>query len=114
MVERLGPKSLFKAIVQPRRRVKGHLFYLRIFDTVDCGSLFRWDARYIVPANESTVIRITRVHEIIRVTPKTQLQLVEKGDTLILNNWRMLHGRGEIPFHCSSRRTEPAYLEELR
>ena len=35
------------------------------------------------------------------------------GDTVILDNWRMLHGRSAVPEKYSDRMLQRAYLEEL-
>ena len=41
------------------------------------------------------------------------LQLQKSGDCLIINNWKMLHGRSEINKESLNRLYERIYLSEL-
>jgi len=44
---------------------------------------------------------------VIRVT------LTSPGDTLVIDNWRMLHGRSAVPRDGLQRHVERAYLGKL-
>lgn len=44
--------------------------------------------------------------------PKTHV-LLNKGDTLLLDNWRVLHGRTAVPSSTSSRKIHRLYLSSL-
>ncbi|WP_189666890.1 TauD/TfdA family dioxygenase [Pseudomonas amygdali] len=39
--------------------------------------------------------------------------LCNPGDTLIVDNWRMLHGRSAVPTSAMRRQLERIYISEL-
>jgi L-asparagine oxygenase len=47
-----------------------------------------------------------------RATPDEHY-LISSGDTLILDNWRVLHGRAPVPDTAAQRHIERVYLSSL-
>ncbi|MCC6263340.1 MAG: TauD/TfdA family dioxygenase [Bryobacterales bacterium] len=43
----------------------------------------------------------------------TQIPLFRPGDTILIDNWQVLHGRSAIPVSCTGRRVERVYLSEV-
>jgi alpha-ketoglutarate-dependent taurine dioxygenase len=110
-----GIEGIFsRALVRPRRPIEGSLPLLRLYDRQqgDHG-LLRWDEVFIRPASRAGEIGIERLRERLAKLEPIQILLVNEGDTLIVDNWRMLHGRAPIPRGCEGRVLERAYLEEL-
>ena len=107
-------KSLKRALVRPRRPVKHNRLLLRLLSwRADGCELFRWGSLFIVPAtNESQDICETVVERLASIEPK-EVWLENPGDTLIIDNWRMLHGRSEVSKDDEVRRVERAYFGDL-
>lgn len=42
-----------------------------------------------------------------------KILLNQPGDTLLIDNWQMLHGRGEVLAQGTIRRIERVYLSEI-
>ncbi len=91
IVREADENVLARALVQPRRPVKGRLPLLRIFQPSEGFGLVRWDDKFFRPASRAG----------------------EHGDTIVINNWRMLHARSPVPPACEGRILERAYLEQL-
>lgn len=72
---------------------------------------FRWDSLFLVPMNDGA----RQVGQALRHSEATSLNvcLATPGDTLVLDNWRYLHGRSAVASGQSPRRLERAYLARL-
>jgi L-asparagine oxygenase len=53
------------------------------------------------------------VLDLLKDTPCIAVALREPGDTLIVDNWRLLHGRSRITFDATARVLKRAYLRVL-
>ena len=87
----VGTNTLRRALARPRRvRPTDALCLLPLaFNVDDVGGL-RWDPLFLVPMNEAA----WQVAELMRtqVTHLSEdLTMVERGDTIIIDNWRILH-----------------------
>ena len=115
-VQAIGAQSFAHAIFRPRRPPRGAALSLLPM-TLRSASVhgMRWDPIFIKPMNThaSTVARKMksrcwwedRVHSV----PLTQF-----GDTLLIDNWRCLHGRSEVPPPLIGRKLERVYLSEIK
>lgn len=114
LIKEIGEDVLFNALVQPRRHVNGMLPLLRLYEknSHDVG-LFRWDEKFIRPASQAGAIGMSCVKGCLLENDKTRIKLMSHGDVLIIDNWRMLHGRSAIPLNCLERTIERTYLEAL-
>ena len=109
----LGARTLGRALVRPRRRGPNTaLCLLPLVFFSDGVYAFRWDSLFLVPMNEAA-------HQVAKLM-RTQawhlseaLTLAESGDTLIVDNWRVLHGRSKVPLADIDRRLERVYLSEI-
>ena len=73
----------------------------------------RWDPLFIIPLNMSA-----KACAGILSTPefrarRIEISLSEEGDTLLIDNWKTLHGRSAVPEDAKSRLIERVYLEEI-
>lgn len=114
IVSGVGASTLRRALVRPRRPVKGGRPLLRLYDEVGSEALLRWDQTFIKPASGAGREGFARVMAALEYVEPVSIPLVERGDTLIINNWRMLHARAAVPEGCEDRLLERAYLEGVR
>lgn len=115
VVSTLGLTTLRRALVRPRYRGRNgkHCLLPVVLPTTD-GLGLRWDPLFLVPMNEAG----HRVAEAMSANTWDHSQLVattlsSPGDTLILDNWRFLHGRSSVPANGMGRTLERVYLSEL-
>lgn len=73
-------------------------------------SLFRWDKTYIVPASPAGKAGIAAVINTLKEINMVKIILENKFDTLLIDNWRMLHGRSAVPDGSDDRIIERVYL----
>lgn len=114
ILEAIGREPLRRTLVRPRRPLNGQRQLLRLLDSVGDGrSLIRWDFLYIRPAGDFSNTVYTEVVSWLRNATPEALSLVTPGDTLVIDNWRMLHGRSHITTHAQNRLVERMYLGDL-
>jgi hypothetical protein len=109
IVNKLGTRVLERALVKPRRPINGKIRLMRIFQS-GTPSLFRWDETFIVPASPAGSIGVSAVINALKETNITNVVLENTSDTLLIDNWRMLHGRSAIPDGGDGRIIERVYL----
>lgn len=115
IISELGMETLRMAVVQPRRPMRNGMQLLRLLERCDGPPhfLLRWDSVYLRPSSIVGVNACEAVRRFLsRVTP-TETTLVHPGDTLIVDNWRCLHGRAAATDGASGRRIERVYLKGL-
>lgn len=104
---------LGRAIFKPRRPRDGALALLRLCEPADNGHRLRWDEVFLKPASKIGDIARLRVQEWLATCEPTPISLTNVCDTLLIDNWRMLHARSPIPAGREGRAIERVYLEEL-
>lgn len=74
----------------------------------------RWDSLFLVPMNEAAK-RVNRFMASYSWDNKclNYVYLSQPGDTLIIDNWRMLHGRSAVQQSEKDRLLERAYLSDI-
>jgi hypothetical protein len=113
-VESIDHNILSRALVRPRRPIDGSLPLLRLYDQQQGHRGFlRWDEVFICPASRAGELGVQKLAECLARSVPIKISLANQGDTLILDNWRMLHGRSPVPSACQGRVLERAYLEKL-
>lgn len=113
LIQRIGPGRLSRALVRPRRPRNGRISLLRLYQKGEAEGLLRWDSKFIAPSGSAGTEAYAEMQAAIAETTPIRIELQEPADTLIVDNWRMLHARGDIPEHCKGRRVERAYLGEI-
>lgn len=105
---------LARAIFKPRRPRNGTLELLRLYEPTNDGYCFRWDELFLKPASRIGDIASQRVKEQLDKSEPLRISLTQVGDTLLIDNWRMLHARSPIPVERENRRVQRIYLESLK
>jgi len=110
----LPENAIRRAQFLPRRSINGKKHLLRLFQKLATCHLLRWDELFIVPANhEAFEVRNHLAYMMARYST-TQISFVSPADTLIIDNWKMLHGRSPVPASGLKRLVERVYLTELK
>jgi L-asparagine oxygenase len=104
---------LARAIFKPRRPRNGSVSLLRLCDPVEDIVRIRWDEVFLKPASKIGEVADLRVREWLSTCTPTTLSLAETHDTLLIDNWRMLHARSPIRLGQENRTIERVYLEAL-
>ena len=115
LIERAGSNLLARSLVRPRRPLAGRLPLMPIYrpSRKERPSLLRWDETFIVAASEAALEGMNALRRSITQQKSVAIRLTECGDTLIVDNWRTLHGRSTIPEICKDRVVERTYLRSL-
>lgn len=111
IVNTLGARVLERALVKPRRRLNGKFRLMRILQSSPL-SLLRWDNTFIVPASPAGEFGVAAMHKELKNVSWDKITLEKASDTLLIDNWRMLHGRSDVPDGSDDRIVERVYLGE--
>jgi hypothetical protein len=115
IVSAIGERFTRKAVFIPRKRWStGHLCPLPMMFRRNGDTGMRWDSLFLTPVN-SAASKVAHAVAIKRWGNSLEsLTLSEPGDTLIVDNWRILHGRSAVNDNSLGRRIERAYLSALK
>jgi L-asparagine oxygenase len=115
LVQKFGRKSLRSLIVQPRRPMRNGKQLLQLLERIDAEDEYRirWDSIYLKPATSSSASRFENVRDFLATSIASEVLLLERGDTLIVDNWRCLHGRAAVAAEGRMRHIDRAYLRAL-
>lgn len=114
IVERIGRERFSRALFQPRRPLKGKLPLLHLFSPNDPGAdLVRWDNLFLEPANDIGRECAAQFRFELRSANRLSIALQDEADTLIIDNWRMLHNRTSVSECSQDRVIERVYLDKL-
>ena len=113
LIDEVGEDILNRALVQPRRPINGKLPLLRLYQPNDGHGLVRWDEVFFKPASSVGEVGVAQFRQALNASNPISIALITPGDTLIVDNWRMLHARAPVPKNCTDRKLERAYLESL-
>ena len=108
----VGKSRLSKAIFVPRKPVGGKVLPVSIYDNVR--DIFRWDQNFIRPVSHSSRNLVESILGIVRSFKTFDFHLQNSGDTLLIDNWKMMHGRGAILPENRNRIIERVYLRKLK
>ena len=114
LVQEVGHSLLSRALVKSRRPQNGRFVLMQLLQQTGSSKLIRWDDVFLKPASISGELGMSMVREAINTLPTVSIALSEPGDTLVVDNWRMLHARSPVPLGCEGRLIERAYLETLQ
>lgn len=113
VIDTIGRDDLWRALVLPRRPLNGRRALLRLLERVDDRGLLRWDTLFIRPASDFGKTICDAVVAFLRAASPTPYYLAQPGDTLVIDNWRVLHGRSAIAAAAENRLIERMYLGDL-
>ena len=105
---------LSRAIVRSRRPTNGKFRFLRLIQYTDDGErIIRWDEKFIQPASDAGVEGFNYLKNKLMVEKHEEVCLANKGDTLIIDNWRSIHGRSSVNNPDSRRLIDRVYLKSV-
>lgn len=114
LLKNFGAAVLRRTLVQPRRPLRGRKHILRILDVIDNTECIRWDSIYLRPASANSGIIFSDILSFVSGTDTNDLVLESPGDTLLVDNWRMIHGRTLISEQATSRHIERIYIRGIK
>jgi hypothetical protein len=106
----LPPEAVQRARFRPRKPVRGRFHLLPFRQSLDGVELRRWDGLFLMPDNSDGARIASFLTGFQSEHLLTKIVLREPGDTLILDNWRTLHGRSDVS-QSSQRVIERVYLQ---
>jgi hypothetical protein len=113
LIDALTLDMLARAIFKPRRPRDGSVSLLRLCEPIEDDVRIRWDEVFLKPASRIGEVADLRVREWLSTCTPTALSLADTHDTLLIDNWRMLHARSPILPGRENRAIERIYLEDL-
>jgi hypothetical protein len=115
LMKRFGIDTLRTILVQPRRPIRNGKQLLQLLERVGTSSEFRlrWDSIYLKPASALSDELFADVLEFVTSLEPSEIFLLERGDTLIIDNWRYLHGRANAADSAKNRQIDRAYLVSI-
>jgi len=98
------------ALFHPRKPLERRLTILRLFER----GFFRWDPLFLKPLNKNAQQLETRIaHRISKVHLHTA-SLENPMQCILVDNWRVLHGRSAVASTDMGRVVERVYLSTLK
>jgi L-asparagine oxygenase len=113
IVESVGTAALQKAVFGGRRPRIGRSGLVRAMSRHDGAVVFRWEPIFLKPLNQEARALAKTMGNSEWNEAASKILLKEPGDTLIVDNWSMLHGRGEVKAVNEGRQIERVYLSEV-
>jgi hypothetical protein len=105
--------TMTRAVVRPRRPQQKSIPLMRLCEQVEGGYRLRWDEVFLKPASRIGEAASQKVREVLATYEALSIPLADRADTLVIDNWRMLHARSPIPAGHEDRVIERVYLEGL-
>ena len=108
-VQDLPSKLVDRALFKPRRKLDGKIFLLRLTHE----GISRWDDIFISPENDSARCISEHIKNKDFNTMVDKVSFKNKGETLLVDNWNVLHGRTKVLQGSLDRSVERVYLSEI-
>jgi L-asparagine oxygenase len=86
---------------------------LERFEDSSC-DLMRWDSLYLRPASSLAAAVFDEIQDLLSRWRPAEVTLSEPGETLMIDNWRCLHGRSPATENSGLRSIDRVYLKEIR
>lgn len=115
MIGDIGENSLRRTLIQPRRPLRNGKQLLRLLDHFDgyATRALRWDSVFLRPATADSEKTYALVAAYITSVVVQEVILLNPGDTLIVDNWRIIHRRSPVPAGAADRRIDRVYMGDL-
>jgi L-asparagine oxygenase len=115
LVQHFGLKFLRSLLVQPRRPMRNGKQLLQLLERVGPADRFRirWDSIYLKAATVRSASGFEKIKDFLASSIASEVLLLKRGDTLIIDNWRCLHGRASVGTTARRRHIDRAYLRTL-
>lgn len=110
IIESMDKITLARALFRPRRNLEGQISMLKICEK----GLFRWDSLFLSEVNNAAKELKNEILKSISNGSPSEAELLSRTECLIIDNWRVLHGRTEVSEQSKDRIIERIYLESLK
>ena len=104
---------LQRAVFAGRKRRMGGCSLVRAMSCQETGNIFRWDPVFLKPLNEPAKELARLMTDSKWAKTASEIPLCRPGDTLLIDNWRALHGRSPVPASSTGRVLERVYVSEI-
>jgi hypothetical protein len=113
IVDLIGTAPLRKAVFTVRSRRTGCSGLVRALSHHHGTEILRWDPIFLRPLNQNARALASVMLDPTWNSVVIKIRLYQPGDTILVDNWRMLHGRSHILPPGTVRHIERAYLSEV-
>lgn len=93
----------------PRKNLNSQTTILHLYNNGIC----RWDKLFLKPFNKYAKDLELIIHQKIQNSDCKKIHLENSGDFLLIDNWKMIHGRSSIDEKSLTRCYERIYLSEI-
>lgn len=114
IVRQIGESLLRRAVFTVRKHKLGCACLVRTHSTRNGLDILRWDPLFLRPLNAPAQQVASVITSLNWDAEIQKLLLKEPGDTLLADNWQVLHGRAAVSNKGTERRIERIYLAEVR
>lgn len=109
----LGAINMRKAVFAGRKKRIGCSGLVRALMDVGGIEVRRWDRVFLIALNDHARNLARLMSEPRWNETATAIQFRKPGDTLVIDNWRVLHGRSSVTKESTSRLVERVYISEM-
>jgi len=113
VIPELGSIDMRKAVFTARKKRAGCSGLVRALSRHAGTDIRRWDSIFLRPLNQPAHALDHLLREERWTRAAKRIPLRQAGDTILVDNWRILHGRDRVPVESTGRLLERAYLSEL-
>ena len=104
----ISQASIDRARFRPRRPLGGEMFLVRMLHQ----GIFRWDELFLVPDNNAARDLRAELDMNTILAQADEVTLERPANTVLIDNWAVLHGRSEVPTYAVHRKIERVYFTE--
>ncbi len=112
LISEFGMARLSRSLLRPLHSHSNAEQLVRILDFESDSTLFRWDQVFLRPASRVAQSVYQDMKTYIAAQNPASITLCDKGDTLLIDNRRVLHGRSGVNEHNTDRLIDRVYLEQ--
>jgi L-asparagine oxygenase len=105
--------ALQRAVFAGRKRRFGCSGLVRAMWRHEKGDIFRWDSVFLKPLNTPAQELDVLMRDSKWSKAAVEIPLCRPGDTILIDNWRALHGRSRVPVQSAGRLLERVYFSEV-
>lgn len=102
-----------RVVFFPRDKGQSDVYPISLINRYSDEKFVRYDSLFLEPANETSLASFEFVQNKLHKFNAHTECLSHEGDVLIIDNWKMLHGRGSVSDKDLDREVERVYLEEI-
>jgi len=114
IIEKEANIIIERALFKPRKKISGHINLLRFHEIESGVDKYRWDNLFIVPDNQEANIIANNISDnYTSANSELRCYYTTLGDTVIVDNWKMFHGRSSVSVTDKDRLIERVYLSEI-